>query len=167
MKAHLPAPKLKRLQAGPKVTDQKAGPQLPPADLLRAGLAVSGGHQAWLCSQGTALGSCPVWKRLVWHGGRTEVTDTRMGVTSSPHPGLRPGPEPWSSDRLHTQPRAHPTPEDVSVPTLRETSRPQSRLPGPPTYLPHGSAPESRPGEGAHERRGGHYLSAPSQGRSF
>lgn len=167
MKAHPPAPKLKRLQAGPKVTDQEAGPQLPPADLLRAGLAVSGGHRAWLCSQGTALGSCPVWKRLVWHGGRREVTDTWMGVTSSPHPGLKPGPEPQSSDMLHAQPRPHPTPEDVSVPALSRLSRPQSSPPGPPTYLPRGSAPGSQPEEGAHERRGGHYPSAPSQGRFF
>lgn len=58
-----------------KPHQEEAGPRLPPKDLLQAGLAVSGGHQAWLCSQGRALGSCPVWRKLDMAGWEREVTD--------------------------------------------------------------------------------------------
>lgn len=62
---------LKRLHIGPKAPNrEEAGPEVPPDDLLRAGLAASGGHRAWLCSQGRARGSCPVWRLEVAGWGK-------------------------------------------------------------------------------------------------
>lgn len=68
-------------------------PHPTPDDSLRAGLASNGGLQAWLYSQGKALGSCPVLWRLGRQGGRKEVTET-YEVAPGPCPGLTTGPKP-------------------------------------------------------------------------
>lgn len=73
-------------EASPNV---QPGPHLPPGDSLQAGLGESGGHRAWLCSRGLALGSCPVWWWLDVEEGR--LLSGRQGwLQAQPT-----GPTPW------------------------------------------------------------------------
>jgi hypothetical protein len=141
-------------------------PQPAPDHLLRAGLALSGGLQAWLCSQGRALESYPVLWRLSMTGWEKE----------SHRYYLQNGPGPRPRSRADRRPQTHPHPSRSRAALVLGHQRHadsafgvgQRRLGTWLTYLPHGfgSAPRSQPEGGGRGRPGGHCLSAPSQGHS-